>query len=60
MHCSWEDVNLSRSIVTVRYKPEGGFSPKNNREREIPIPTRLVKNLKPVKAKSDKTCDLEV
>ena len=29
MHCSWEDINLSRGTVTVRYKPEYGFSPKN-------------------------------
>ena len=58
MHCSWEDVNLSRSTVTVRYKPEYGFSPKNYREREIPIPTKLVKSLKASKAKSDKAYDL--
>ena len=38
MHCSWADINLSRGTVTVRYKPEYGFSPKNYREREIPIP----------------------
>ena len=58
MHCSWEDVNLSRSTLTVRYKPEYGFSPKNYREREIPIPAKLVKKLKAAKAKADKTCGL--
>jgi integrase len=58
MHCSWGDINLSRSTVTVRYKPEYGFSPKNYREREIPIPARLVKKLKAAKAKADKTCGL--
>jgi len=58
MHCSWEDVNLSRSTITVRYKPEYGFSPKNYREREIPIPAKLVKKLKAAKAKADKTCGL--
>ncbi len=41
MHCSWADVNLSRSTITVRYKPEYGFSPKNYREREIPVPAKL-------------------
>jgi integrase/recombinase XerD len=51
MHCSWDDVNLTRSTVTVRYKKEYGFSPKNYREREIPIPAKLVAALKP-KAKS--------
>ena len=58
MHCAWPDVNLTRSTVTVRYKPEFGFSPKNYREREIPIPAKLVKRLKVWKAKSDKTCGL--
>src|SRR5712692_720117 len=58
MHCSWADVNLSRSTITVRYKPEYGFSPKNYREREIPIPAKLITSLKAWKAKSDKTCGL--
>ena len=58
MHCSWNDINLARPTVTVRYKPEYGFSPKNYREREIPIPEKLVKSLKGGKAKSDKTCGL--
>jgi integrase/recombinase XerD len=58
MHCSWEDVNLSRNTVTVRYKPEYGFSPKNYREREIPIPARLVEKLKTAKANADETCSL--
>jgi integrase len=58
MHCTWSDVILTRSTVTVRYKPEYGFSPKNYREREIPIPAKLVKRLKTWKAKSDKACGL--
>jgi integrase/recombinase XerD len=58
MHCSWEDVNLSRGTVTVRYKPEYGFSPKSYKEREVPIPAKLVGKLKAWKIKSDKTCGL--
>jgi integrase/recombinase XerD len=58
MHCSWADINLSRGTVTVRYKPEYGFSPKNYREREIPIPAKLVTSLKVEKEKRDKTCGL--
>jgi integrase len=58
IHCSWADINLSRGTVTVRYKPEYGFSPKNYREREIPIPARLVASLKAEKEKRDKTCGL--
>src|SRR5581483_6724902 len=29
MHCSWSDINFSQSTVTVRWKAEYGFSPKN-------------------------------
>jgi len=58
MHCSWEDINLTRSTVTVRYKPEYGFSPKNYREREVPIPRKLVRKLKTAKARADKSCGL--
>jgi integrase/recombinase XerD len=58
MHCAWADVNLTRCTVTVTYKPEYGFSPKNYREREIPIPAKLAKKLRAWKAKSDKTCGL--
>ena len=58
MHCGWPDLNLQRSTATVRYKPEYGFSPKNYREREIPIPEKLAKSLKALKGKSDKTCGL--
>jgi integrase len=56
MHSSWDDINLIRGTVTVRYKPEYGFSPKNY--REIPIPARLGKELKALKVRSDKTCGL--
>ena len=58
MHCSWADIDLSRGTVTVRYKPEYGFSPKNYREREIPMPAKLVTSLKVEKEKRDKTCGL--
>jgi integrase len=57
-HASWADVNLTRNTVTVRYKPEYGFSPKNYREREIPIPAKLVRSLKARRAKADKHCGL--
>jgi integrase/recombinase XerD len=58
MHCSWEDVNLPRGTVTVRYKPQYRFSPKGYKEREVPIPAKLIKSLKMWKAKSDSTCGL--
>jgi integrase/recombinase XerD len=58
MHCAWPDINLTRSTVTVRYKPEYGFSPKNYKEREVPIPAKLAKKLNSWKKKSDRTCGL--
>ena len=58
MHCSWEDIHFTRGTVTVRYKSEYGFSPKNYREREVPIPAKLVKKLKTAKAKADTSCGL--
>jgi integrase/recombinase XerD len=58
MHCSWDDINLSRGTVTVRYKLEYGFSPKSYKEREIPIPAKLVSRLKERKLEREKSCGL--
>jgi integrase/recombinase XerD len=52
MHTTWAEINLNRGAVTVRYKKEYGFSPKNYKGREIPIPTKLVKSLKKWKTKA--------
>lgn len=56
MYCAWNDVNLDASTINMRWKPEYGFAPKAYREREVPIPTKLVKTLqefKPKKAKGN-------
>jgi integrase/recombinase XerD len=58
MYTYWSDVNLAASTVRVSYKPDRGWTPKAYKEREIPIPTKLVKSLKTWKAKSAKTCSL--
>jgi integrase len=58
MHCSWSDVNLQKGIVTVRWKPEYGFTPKNYKERHVPIPDRLVAALKAHQAKTTKNYGL--
>jgi integrase len=58
MHTYWSDVNLSAATVHVSHKPDRGWTPKAYKEREIPIPAKLVKVLKAWKAKSDKTCSL--
>jgi integrase/recombinase XerD len=58
MHVYWTDVNFNHSTVRVSYKPDRGWTPKAYKEREIPIPDKLVKSLKVWKVKSDKTCNL--
>jgi integrase len=46
MHTYWSDVNLAASTIRVSHKPDRGWTPKAYKEREIPIPTKLVKSLK--------------
>jgi integrase len=58
MHTCWTDVNLTSHTVRVSHKPDRGWTPKAYKEREIPIPAKLVKSLKALKAKSDKTCGI--
>jgi len=58
MYTYWSDVNFAASTVRVSHKPDRGWTPKAYKEREIPIPSKLVKSLKSWKAKSDKTCNL--
>ena len=58
MYTYWSDVNFAAATVRVSHKPDRGWTPKAYKEREIPIPARLVKSLKAWKAKADKTCSL--
>lgn len=58
MYTYWSDINLAASTVRVSHKPDRGWTPKAYKEREIPIPAKLVKRLKAWKAKSDKSCTL--
>jgi integrase/recombinase XerD len=58
MHTTWDDINMNRGVVSVRYKREYGFSPKAYKGREIPIPNKLVQALKKWKTQSDLTCRL--
>jgi integrase/recombinase XerD len=58
MHAYWSDINLAHATVRVSHKPDRGWTPKAYKEREIPIPAKLVKSLKTWKVKSDKTCSL--
>jgi integrase len=58
MYTYWSDINFTASAVRVSHKPDRGWTPKAYKEREIPIPTKLVKSLRAWKAKCDKTCNL--
>jgi integrase/recombinase XerD len=58
MHTYWSDINFAASTVRVSHKPDAGWTPKAYKEREIPIPSKLVKSLKNWKAKSAKDCSL--
>jgi integrase len=58
MYTYWSDINFKASTVRVSHKPDRGWTPKAYKEREIPIPAKLVTSLKAWKAKAAKTCDL--
>jgi integrase len=58
MHVYWSDVNFAAATVRVSHKPDRSWTPKAYKEREIPIPAKLVKKLKGWKVKSDKLCGL--
>jgi integrase/recombinase XerD len=58
-HTYWSDVDLNHAVVRVTHKPDRGWTPKAYREREIPIPEKLVRSLKLWKAnRTDKACNL--
>jgi len=56
MHLYWSDVNLKASTLKVTHKPN--WTPKAYKEREIPIPEKLVTSLLAAKATHAKTCPL--
>jgi integrase/recombinase XerD len=58
MYTYWSDVNFVHATVRVSHKPDRAWTPKAYKEREIPIPAKLVRSLKAWKAKSEKTCGL--
>jgi integrase/recombinase XerD len=58
MYTYWSDVNFRANILRVTHKPDRGWTPKTYKEREIPIPTKLVEELKVWKAKCDRECPL--
>src|ERR1700728_194988 len=58
MYTYWSDLNVAHATVRVTHKPDRGWEPKAYKEREIPIPAKLVKSLQGWKAKANKACPL--
>jgi integrase len=58
MYTYWTDINIAHATVRVTHKPDRGWTPKQYKEREIPIPESLLQSLKTLKANANKTCNL--
>jgi integrase/recombinase XerD len=58
MYAYWSDINFSAATVRVTHKPDRSWTPKAYKEREIPIPAKLVIALKAHKSKADRACRL--
>ena len=55
MYTYWADINFAAATVRVSHKPDLGWTPKAYKEREIPIPSQLLKSLRVWKEKSDES-----
>jgi len=53
MHTYLSDVSFANCIVRVSHKPELGWTPKAYKEREIPVPSTLIRSLKKLRGKAN-------
>ena len=53
MHMYWRDIKFADSMVRVTHKPDYSWAPKAYKEREIPVPAKLIQSLKRAHAKSN-------
>jgi integrase len=58
MYTYWSDIKFAAFTVRVSHKPDRGWTPKAYKEREIPVPDRLLKSLQVWKKSANKTCPL--
>ncbi|MCU1269169.1 MAG: hypothetical protein JWN74_463 [Acidobacteriaceae bacterium] len=58
MYTYWSDINFRAGTVRVSHKPDRAWTPKTYKEREMPIPKKLVETLKTWRAKCDGKCPL--
>jgi integrase/recombinase XerD len=54
MHTYWTDINFNSCTVRVTHKPDLGWTPKTYKEREIPVPEKLIASLRIIKPQSSK------
>lgn len=54
----WRDIKFASHTASVSHKLDLGWSPKAYKEREIPIPEKLVEKLKALQKTSDRSCKL--
>ncbi len=53
-HSTWRDVDFRNHVVRVTAKAQWGFKPKNKEEREIPVSSSLMAELKAHKERQSK------
>ena len=53
MHTYWRDINFNHCVVRVSHKPDRGWTPKAYKEREIPVPTKLIHGLRSLQRKAN-------
>jgi integrase len=58
MYTYWTDITFAASTVRVSHKPDRVWTPKAYKEREIPIPSKLLNTLREWKVKANKNCGL--
>jgi integrase len=58
MHSYWSDINFKACTARVSHKPDRGWTPQAYKEREIPVPDRLMESLNASKRAADKNWNL--
>ncbi len=53
MFTCWKDIKFADYIVRISHKPDYEWTPKAYKEREIPVPAKLMRSLKKLRAKSN-------
>jgi integrase/recombinase XerD len=55
---TWRDVNPTASTVSVRHKPQYGWTPKAYKERSVPVTSSFIQQLLAAKSSDAKQTDL--